>query len=202
MGWFILVLEVQICFWSLAAWTPASCTWAFPLCIPVLYGELIPPSSLSLISPPFKERFGSSDLFLILGCMNYRFLYLSFSTLHSSSLWRTDTTIFTKFDKPPLSNKSPFQKEVCLWLPTLKRCPIHKFIVHDINPLSPKSDSIKFLLVISMLSKTEWSWELQTRSHKINLLDILSTSPHYFCRKWIGATNENSNLISGFKGLR
>ena len=52
MGWFILVLEVQICFWSLAAWTPASCTGAFPLCIPVLYGELIPPSSLSLISPP------------------------------------------------------------------------------------------------------------------------------------------------------
>ena len=28
----------------------------------------------------------------------------------------------------------------------------------------------------------------------MNLLDILSTSPHYFCRKWIGATNENSNF--------
>ena len=25
-------------------------------------------------------------------------------------------------------------------------------------------------------------------------LDILSTSPHYFCRKLIGATNENSNF--------
>ena len=44
--------------------------------------------------------------------------------------------------------------------------------------------SIKFLLVISKLCKTEWSWELRTWSqHKINLLDILSTSPHYFCRK-------------------
>ena len=31
-------------------------------------------------------------------------------------------------------------------------------------------------------------------SHKMNLLDILSTSPHYFCTKWIGATNENSNF--------
>ena len=45
-----------------------------------------------------------------------------------------------------------------------------------------------------MLCKTEWSWELRTWSHKMNLLDILSTSPHYFCRKWIGATNENSNF--------
>ena len=45
-----------------------------------------------------------------------------------------------------------------------------------------------------MLSKTEWSWELQTLSHKMNLLDMLSTSPHYFCSKWIGATNENANF--------
>ena len=45
-----------------------------------------------------------------------------------------------------------------------------------------------------MLCETEWSWELSTWSHKMNLLDILSTSPHYFCRKWIGATNENSNF--------
>ena len=54
--------------------------------------------------------------------------------------------------------------------------------------------SIKFLLLILMLCKTQWSWELRTWSHKKNLLDILSTSPHYFCRKWIGATNENSNF--------
>ena len=29
---------------------------------------------------------------------------------------------------------------------------------------------------------------------KRDLLDILSTSLHYFCRKLIGATNENSNF--------
>ena len=52
--------------------------------------------------------------------------------------------------------------------------------------------SIQFLLVISILCKTEWTWELQTWSHKMYLLDTLSASPHYFCRKWIGATNENS----------
>ena len=28
----------------------------------------------------------------------------------------------------------------------------------------------------------------------MNLLDMLSISLHYFCRKWIGATNENSNF--------
>ena len=54
--------------------------------------------------------------------------------------------------------------------------------------------SIKFLLVISMLWKTEWSWELQTWSHMMNLLVILSPSPHHFCGKWKGATNENSNF--------
>ena len=54
--------------------------------------------------------------------------------------------------------------------------------------------SIKFLLVISVNCKTEWSWELRTWSHNMILLDILSTSPNFFCRKWIGTTNENSNL--------
>ena len=54
--------------------------------------------------------------------------------------------------------------------------------------------SIKFFLVISMLRKTEWSWELRTWSHTMNLLDISSTSPHYFCRKWTEATKENSNF--------
>ena len=51
-----------------------------------------------------------------------------------------------------------------------------------------------------MLCKTEWSWELQTWSHKMNLLDILSISPHYFCRKWI-ATNENLSFDSNLPML-
>ena len=50
---------------------------------------------------------GTSDLFLILGFMISNVLYLSFSTLHSSSLWRTDTFFFAKLSKPPLSNKPP-----------------------------------------------------------------------------------------------
>ena len=51
-----------------------------------------------------------------------------------------------------------------------------------------------------MLRKTEWSWELQTWSHKMNLLAILSISPHYFCRKWI-ATNENLSFDSNLPML-
>ena len=43
----------------------------------------------------------SSDLFFILDCMSSNFLHLSFSTLDSSGLWRTDTIIFTKLSKPP-----------------------------------------------------------------------------------------------------
>ena len=51
-----------------------------------------------------------------------------------------------------------------------------------------------------MLRKTERSWELQTWSHKMNLLDILSPCPHYFCRKWI-ATNENLSFDSNLPML-
>ena len=40
-------------------------------------------------------------MFLILGCVPSNFLYLRFSTLHSSSLWRTDTAIFAKLTPPP-----------------------------------------------------------------------------------------------------
>ena len=50
---------------------------------------------------------GSSDQILILSCMTQNFLYLSFSTLYSSSLWRTDTIIVSKLSKPLLSNKPP-----------------------------------------------------------------------------------------------
>ena len=50
---------------------------------------------------------GSSDLFMILGCMTSNFLYLSFSTLYSSSLWRTDTILWAKLITPALSNNSP-----------------------------------------------------------------------------------------------
>ena len=45
----------------------------------------------------------SSDFFLILGCMTSNALYLSFSTFYCSSLWRTDTIVFAKSNKPPSS---------------------------------------------------------------------------------------------------
>ena len=60
---------------------------------------------------------------------------------------------------------------------------------------------MKFVLFISKLCKTDWSWELRTWSHKMKLLDFLSTSPHYFCRKWIKATMRIEILILRFKGL-
>ena len=44
---------------------------------------------------------GSSELFLILGCMTSNVLYLSFSTLHFGSFWKIDTIAFAKLNKPP-----------------------------------------------------------------------------------------------------
>ena len=52
LGCFIHQLEVLICFRTSAVRPPTSCTWAFPLCILVLYGELIPSSLLNWIPPP------------------------------------------------------------------------------------------------------------------------------------------------------
>ena len=45
-----------------------------------------------------------------------------------------------------------------------------------------------------MLYKTEWSWELRTWSHKINLIDTSPNSPHYFYWQRIGITSENLNF--------
>ena len=39
--------------------------------------------------------------------MTFNLLYLSVSTLHSSSLWRTDAIVLAKLNKPPLSNMPP-----------------------------------------------------------------------------------------------
>ena len=49
-GWFTYQLENRIWFWSSTAWPKTSCTWAFPLCILVLYEELIPSLFLNSIS--------------------------------------------------------------------------------------------------------------------------------------------------------
>ena len=54
--------------------------------------------------------------------------------------------------------------------------------------------SIKFLLIISLLYKTEWSWELRTWLHYMNLIDTSTNSPHYLYWKCIGITNENLNF--------
>ena len=50
---------------------------------------------------------GISDLFLIMGCMTSDFLYLSFSTLYSKSLWGINTVVFAKLNKHPFSTKPP-----------------------------------------------------------------------------------------------
>jgi len=100
-------------------------------CVPTVNPLLSPLSPISpppSNKPPFKGKkvlitqdckisfgliwddlltFGSSDLFFMLSCLTSDFLYLSFFTLHSSSLWRTDTTIFAKLNTPSLPNNPP-----------------------------------------------------------------------------------------------
>ena len=54
--------------------------------------------------------------------------------------------------------------------------------------------SIKFLLIISMLYKTDWSGELRACSGKINLIDTSTNSPHCFYWKYIGTRYEINNF--------
>ena len=53
-----------------------------------------------------------------------------------------------------------------------------------------------------MLYKTEWSWELRTWSHKMNVIDNSTNSPHCFYWKRIGITMRIWILMLGFKGLK
>ena len=79
-----------------------------------------PPSYIPFPLPPYSYDYytcgliwyvlscaGSFDLFLIFSYMTYNFMYLSFSTLRSSSLWKIDTTTFAKLNTaPPPPQKS------------------------------------------------------------------------------------------------
>ena len=50
----------------------------------------------------------SLDLMLTLGYMASNLLFLTFFTLYSSSLWRTDTIVPSKLNKPPPPSNKPF----------------------------------------------------------------------------------------------
>ena len=53
-------------------------------------------------------RTGSSDFIVIFGGMIYNLVFELFQiVLYRSSLWRTDTIIFSKLNKPPFPIKPP-----------------------------------------------------------------------------------------------
>ena len=127
--------------------------------------------------------------------------YCQTRTIQRSKSWSWTWHFWFKFPTPPGQwSNSPLPENK--WWSYAQVCPggcwsfelIGAFKLGQLTLWALGVISIKFLLVISMLCKTAWSWELRTRSHKMNFLDILSTSLHYFCRKWIGGRNENLNL--------
>ena len=81
-----------------------------------------------------------------------------------------------------------------------------RYAIHKDNLMTQANWKINiFAFVITSYVKKKningnraWNKQKIHRIHpywlKMHLLDILSTSPHYFCKKWIGATNENSNV--------
>ena len=56
--------------------------------------------------------------------------------------------------------------------------------------------SIKFLLSISKLNKTMWSWKLTAWSQKMNLIDTSTNFLHYSYYKRIRTTNKNLNFVT------
>ena len=75
----------------------------------------------------------------------------------------------------------------------------------DINTIEARQAlsviNVKFLVIL-LLYKTEWSWELRAWSHKMNAIDTSTNSPHYFYWKRIGITNENLNCDVRVKALK
>ena len=64
---------------------------------------------------------GDLDLLLILGCMNSNFLVLELFFLYCSSLWRTETIVFAKLNKPQVSIKHSNQ----IWLEINRPLGVH-----------------------------------------------------------------------------
>ena len=62
------------------------------------------------------------------------------------------------------------------------------------NPFSPKSDQHQISPCNIDALQNRVVMRI-TDVIKMNLLDILSTSPYNFCMKWIGTTNKNSNFV-------
>ena len=75
----------------------------------------------------------------------------------------------------------------------------------DINTIEARQAlsviNVKFLVIL-LLYKTEWSWELRAWSHKMNAIDTSTNSPHYFYWKRIGITNDNLNCDVRVKALK
>ena len=83
-------------------------------------------------------------------------------------------------------------RRICLRILGIKRLTLPECL--SLTLLALRVISINFLLVISMLCKTVWSWELRAWSHKMNIIDTSTNSPHYFYWKRIGITHENLNF--------
>ena len=66
------------------------------------------------------------------------------------------------------------------------------FFYLRINPKGPESDQRQIYPCNITAYKTEWSWELRTWSHKMNLIDTSTNSPYYF--HWKRITDENLNV--------
>ena len=105
--------------------------------------------------------------------------------IHEKELGIPLTSPNVASSSPELRNSAitDFKKRLSISVKHLK----YEKMAMTINTLGPKSDQHQIPLVMSMLCKTEWWWELRTQSQKMNLLNVLSASPYYFYWKWIGA---------------
>ena len=79
-----------------------------------------------------------------------------------------------------------------------KKCSLHiqqsRRMTRESITICLRVISIKFLLSISKLNKTMWSWKLTAWSQKMNLIDTSTNFLHYSYYKRIRTTNKNLNF--------
>ena len=79
--------------------------------------------------------------------------------------------------------------------PLLWACEHNPTWLHKPHPFKPEEWSVpNFSLYYQCFVKQSGHENFGHDHTRLILVDILSTSPNYFCGKWTGTTNENSNF--------
>ena len=142
------------------------------------------------------------DIFLCCQCLLSRYcIWYCKEKFYLGHLWEWKGKVPCNFNFMPLKKAKqqvnlPYHIYLCWTEHLLKVKPIHKCVL-VLNPLTPASDYIYFLLTISPLNHTLPSQEQRKWSQTKEALDCWTNSPCQYVRKCIENRTENMHRDVG-----